>query len=95
MNLGSLYCLIGDLLLLFGIVFGSYEWADSVATHIAKPVGTVVLAALPFLMGFQLLLNALMYDIQFSQRTHHELFVNAHRRSLSRRVNRVAHRPED
>lgn len=86
-NLGTVYALVGGLLVLFSIVFGSYEWIDGAVTHTAKPVGTVMLAALPFMMGFQLLLNALMYDVQFCQKTHHELLVTTKRRSLSRLAN--------
>lgn len=85
-NLGTLYSVIGSLLLLFSLVFGSYEWVDGVVTHTAKPIGTVMVAALPFMMGFQLLLNALMYDVQFSQKTYHEVVVNTRRRSLGRSV---------
>jgi glycosyltransferase involved in cell wall biosynthesis len=83
-NLGTVYSLIGSLLLLFSIVFGGYEWIDGIVTHTAKPIGTVMLAVLPFMMGFQLLLNALMYDVQFSQKTYHEVLVNTRRRSLGR-----------
>lgn len=85
LNLGSVYCLVGSLLLAFSLVFGSYEWIDGVVTHTAKPIGTVMLAVLPFMMGFQLLLNALMYDVQFSQKTYHEVLVNTSRRKLARR----------
>lgn len=82
-NLGSLYCILGSLLTLFGLVFGSYEWVDGIITHTGKPTGTIMLAALPVMMGFQLLLNALMYDVQFSQKTHHEVLVDTHRRFLA------------
>lgn len=84
-NLGTVYLLTGIALTLFGLVFGSYEWADGIATNTAKPVGTIMLAALPFMMGFQLLLNALMYDVQFCQRTRHELLVDTRSRTLAGR----------
>lgn len=72
-NLGSLYIVVGTLLSLFGIGFGAWQWSIGLATHVGRPTGTVMLAVLPFLMGFQLLLNALMYDVQFSQKTYHEM----------------------
>ena len=75
-NLGTLYFIMGSLLALFGLVFGGYEWIQSLVTHVPRQTGTIILAALTFLMGFQLLLNALMYDVQFSPRTHHELKVH-------------------
>lgn len=81
-NLGTLYLVVGTLLSLFGLVFGGYEWALSLITHVGRATGTVMLAVLPFLMGFQLLLNALMYDVQFAPKTHHELRVHNARRWL-------------
>lgn len=80
-NLGTVYLLTGFALALFGFVFGSYEWAEGIITNTARPVGTIMLAALPFMMGFQLLLNALMYDVQFCQRTRQELLVDTRSRS--------------
>ena len=86
-NLGSLYILVGTLLCLFGVVFGGWQWAIGLQTHTGRPTGTVMLAVLPFLMGFQLLLNALMYDVQFSQKTYHEMLPGPHQgRTLKVRV---------
>ena len=79
-NLGTIYFVCGFLLALFGTVFGVYEWFQGRATGLPVKTGTIMLAVLPFLMGFQLLLNALMYDVQFSQKTHHELEVGLRRR---------------
>jgi hypothetical protein len=64
-NLGSLYLLLGLALAAGGVLFGAYEWIESIITHVPRTTGTVMLAVLLFLMGFQLLLNALMYDVQF------------------------------
>jgi glycosyltransferase involved in cell wall biosynthesis len=80
LNLGSLYLFFGSLLMLGGTVWGAYQWALSEATNQDRSTGTVMLAVLPFLMGFQLVLNALMYDVQFAQKTSHELLVNVYRR---------------
>jgi hypothetical protein len=79
-NLGTIYFVCGFLLALFGTVFGVFEWFQGRATGLPVTTGTIMLAVLPFLMGFQLLLNALMYDVQFSQKTHHELEVGLRRR---------------
>jgi len=75
-NIGSLYAVVGSLLLLFSVVFGGYEWIESYVTNVGRATGTVMLVVLTFLMGFQLLLNALMCDMQFSRGTRHELLVN-------------------
>ncbi|MBV8116621.1 MAG: glycosyltransferase family 2 protein [Candidatus Eremiobacteraeota bacterium] len=79
-NLGSIYLVVGMLLLLFGGGWGAVQWIISSVTHVSRTTGTVMLAVLPFLMGFQLILNALMYDVQFAQRTSHELLINLYRR---------------
>ncbi len=79
-NLGTVYFVLGTLLALLGLSFGGYEWALTISTHTARTTGTVMLAVLPILMGFQLLLNALMYDVQFSARTYHEVKVATVRR---------------
>lgn len=69
-NLASLYLAFGLLLLLAGGGWGAYQWIVSSVTHVSRSTGTVMLAVLPFLMGFQLVLNALMVDVQFAQKTH-------------------------
>jgi dolichol-phosphate mannosyltransferase len=79
-NLGSVYLILGTLLLLAGGGWGIYQWTVSFITDVPRSTGTVMLAVLPFLMGFQLVLNALMYDVQFAQKTSHELLVNLYRR---------------
>jgi glycosyltransferase involved in cell wall biosynthesis len=68
-NLGSLYLLLGTMLAAAGVLFGAYEWIESLITHVPRTTGTVMLAVLLFLMGFQLLLNALMYDVQFGAKS--------------------------
>lgn len=72
LNLGTLCGLSGLLLMLFGFGFGAYEWWLGFVTHIPRATGIIVMAMLPFLIGFQLLLNALMYDVQMSQKTDHQ-----------------------
>jgi len=79
-NLGTLYFVLGSLLSLFGAGFGGYEWIVSLVTNTPRATGTIMLAVLPFLMGFQLILNAFMHDVQFSPKTQHELLVNVQRR---------------
>jgi dolichol-phosphate mannosyltransferase len=69
LNVGSLCGLIGLPLLLFAVIFGAHEWAVSVSTGVPRPTGTIVLALLLFMIGFQLSLQAVLYDVQFSPRT--------------------------
>ena len=63
MSLASIELPLGAFLFLSGSGFGVYHWIYSLQQGIATPVGTVMLAALPILMGAQLLLAFLGYDI--------------------------------
>ncbi|MCZ8154745.1 MAG: glycosyltransferase [Leptospira sp.] len=62
-NMGSISLLFGFLLTTFGIVFGARAWILGEFKHEEASSGTVMLAALPIILGFQLLLFALQYDI--------------------------------
>lgn len=63
MSLASIELPIGVGLLSFGVVFGCYRWLLSIERSLPAPTGTVMLAALPALMGLQLILAFLSYDI--------------------------------
>jgi dolichol-phosphate mannosyltransferase len=63
-SLASLYGIAGLALLLAGGAFGAIHWLSSAQQGIATPTGTVMLAALPVLLGIQLLLQAVSLDIQ-------------------------------
>jgi dolichol-phosphate mannosyltransferase len=60
---GTVFALVGAALAAFGIAFGGYHWYESVVTGIETTAGTVMLAALPLILGVQLLLQALLLDI--------------------------------
>ena len=78
-NLGSLYIVSGTTLCFFSIAFLIFEWVQSFSTGIPRTTGTVMLGVLPFLMGFQLLLNALLYDVQFGPKSARELLPRSER----------------
>ena len=59
----SVELLFGPLLLLFGLGFGSHAWWTSIASGEPATAGTVMLAALPILLGLQLLLSWLNFDV--------------------------------
>lgn len=44
--------------------FGVYLWLESALTGVATPTGTITLALVPLILGFQLLLQAIVLDIQ-------------------------------
>jgi dolichol-phosphate mannosyltransferase len=62
-TIASLELFVGFLLFLFGIIFGFYKWYLSSNTGEVASSGTVMLSALPIIIGFQLLLSALNFDI--------------------------------
>ncbi|MEO5699683.1 MAG: glycosyltransferase [Casimicrobiaceae bacterium] len=63
-NAGTVLLLAGTGLAVGGALFGAYAWHRSFASAVATTSGTVMLAALPLLVGVQLLLSALQFDIQ-------------------------------
>lgn len=54
---------IGTLLLLFGLGFGIEHWISAISSKISTPLGTIMVAALPILIGLQLVLGFLNYDV--------------------------------
>lgn len=55
--------LSGGGLLVFGAAFGGYHWWLSVSEGHAATTGTVMIAVLPIILGFQLLLQALALNV--------------------------------
>ena len=63
MSLASIELPLGLLMFAFGAVYGVSHWFESARAGIETPAGTVMLAALPMLMGGQLVLAFLANDI--------------------------------
>ena len=62
-NIGSLYSLLGAALCLTGVLFGGAHWLQSVTTGQPASSGTVMMAALPLIIGIQFLIAFLHYDV--------------------------------
>jgi hypothetical protein len=62
-SVASLELLCGLALLLFGVVYGGWHWWQSLSTGQTAATGVIMLAAMPVLIGLQLLLAFLAYDI--------------------------------
>jgi len=60
----TLFLLIGFPSLIFGTIFGAYHWALSIMTDQVATTGTVMVSVLPFILGVQFILQALVLDIQ-------------------------------
>ncbi|WP_299251687.1 glycosyltransferase family 2 protein [uncultured Lacinutrix sp.] len=62
-NISSIYILIGTPLFLFGFIYGIYNWWFYSSQAVFAPTGTIMLVTLTIIVGFQLLLQAVHYDI--------------------------------
>jgi len=62
-SVASVQILLGVPLLLFGTGFGVFEWIWSARAEVFASAGSVMLAALPVIVGLQLVLSAISYDI--------------------------------
>jgi glycosyltransferase involved in cell wall biosynthesis len=68
-NMGSVGLLLGGPMLMFGVVFGGLAWWRSAVAGVPTPAGTVMLAALPLLLGTQLIISAVLYDMANQPKT--------------------------
>ena len=62
-SLGSIYLIFGLPMFLFGVIFGVYEWIYYASKNIAAPTGTIMVVVLNVILGFQLLLQGIQFDI--------------------------------
>lgn len=62
------FLISGILLCTWAIVFGGYMWFRSWQTGVVASTGTVMLTALPLILGFELLLHAMLLDIYSTPR---------------------------
>ncbi|MBM3527013.1 MAG: glycosyltransferase family 2 protein [Alphaproteobacteria bacterium] len=68
-SIGSIYLLCGLPILLFGLIFGLTEWIAHVRSGALASAGTVMVAALPIIVGFQLVLAFFTFDVSNVPRT--------------------------
>jgi len=72
-SIASLELPAGLMLLAFGVIYGGAHWISSSLSGESTPAGTVMLAALPVLIGIQLILAFIGYDIsQVPRKTLHK-----------------------
>jgi glycosyltransferase involved in cell wall biosynthesis len=62
-NIGTLELIMASIFLGFGLIFGGIHWISSLETLHPATAGTVLLAGLPIILGFQSLLAFLHYDL--------------------------------
>lgn len=63
MNLGSIELPVGLAMIIFGISFGAISWIKTNVLETVASSGTIMLAALPIIIGLQLVLAFLAQDI--------------------------------
>jgi len=62
-NMASVYLILGLPMFVFGMLYGMVEWLDSLTSGTTKTAGTIMLIALPIIVSFQMLLQAINIDI--------------------------------
>lgn len=74
-SMGSVCLVLSLPLLIFALVLGGFVWANSVQTGVAATAGTIMLVALPALLGVQLLLGFFSLDMaRAQQRPLHRMY---------------------
>jgi glycosyltransferase involved in cell wall biosynthesis len=85
LSLASIELPLGVVLLVTGASLGMYHWLESAREGVVTPAGTVMLAALPILMGLQFVLAFIGYDIASVPRRPRHIRLRA-RRILDQRA---------
>jgi glycosyltransferase involved in cell wall biosynthesis len=62
-NIVSVFLTAGLVLFLGGGIFGAWRWSANVHEGVNQSAGTVALAMLPMILGFQMLLQAMVLDV--------------------------------
>ena len=73
-SLATVTLVFGILFLIFGVSFGTFHWIKALNEHTVATSGTVMLAALPVIIGTQLILSFINYDISKSGSRHRATF---------------------
>lgn len=60
----SAFFLAGSAMFIHGFLFGLYTWISNYIRQVSTPTGTVMLAAVPLILGFQMLIQAVVLDVQ-------------------------------
>ena len=75
MSLASLELPVGLAMLIFGVINGAISWIEAVNSGVPATSGTIMVAALPIIVGIQLLLAFVGHDISNSpKRSFHRRY---------------------
>ena len=76
-SLASIELVLGLLSLAFGFTYGLWKWISLASEGEFASSGVVMIAALPIIIGMQLLLSAINYDVQRVPRTPFTRLISA------------------
>ena len=62
-SIASIELVIGLIFITFGAIFGGIEWYESSVSGVTATAGTVIIAALPLMVGSQLIISFLNFDV--------------------------------
>jgi hypothetical protein len=62
-NIGSIYMIFSFIFLFCGLTFGGYNWYKYSSQDLLTPLGTIMISTLLIILGFQLLLQFIQFDI--------------------------------
>jgi dolichol-phosphate mannosyltransferase len=62
-NVVSVFLVAGIPSLLFGAAWSSYHWIHSIRYDVFTSTGTVMIGVLAIVLGFQLILQAIVLDV--------------------------------
>jgi dolichol-phosphate mannosyltransferase len=71
-NMATVYLVLGLPVFIGGVLWGATSWYTSFKTGQVRPLGEIMLAVLPIMMSFNLLLHAIQIDIAKSSRVNNE-----------------------
>ena len=83
-NIGSAQLVMSIPMILWSLFFGSFVWAQKIASNEYASAGTVMLAALPMIVGMQLFLGFLSYDIYNAPKIPIHKLIRPNRKIFSR-----------
>ncbi len=62
-NIGTIQLIFGTITFMWGLIFGITVWIQGILNNQVNETGTIMVAMIPLILGFQLLLSALNYDV--------------------------------
>jgi dolichol-phosphate mannosyltransferase len=87
-SLGSVLILFSIPMIIFGVGFGSIEWYKSASTGVVATTGKIMIAAMPILVGIQMLLSFLSLDMSKPTTKPFWLRIQGHERDWGQKVDR-------